>query len=516
MGLFSSEEESYGANQKEQRRCSSIPLHGALTITGGFLTHFIIGSLYTWGNMSPYVVSYMRIIAKQHYEPKHFSWALSLLFASQSISMLFAGKIMDRIGPRWTMLIGGSIMSLGIFVASYVLHSYAGFMITYSVLFGFGVGFCYGPPLGCALRWFPNNKALVSGLVVSGVGSSAIIFNQIQTAWINPQNLPKLSDAAGVLCFQDTALLHRVPRVIFFSSILYFAVIALSSLLVSLPTVEYELLQSELHKENEEKQQIGTRQFSVELGAHHEDAKTNTSTLAVPVSDATTKPQHKSSTALHHSISSATTEIQTVEDLTPRQTLRTTRFYYLCVMFFFNSMAVTFFASNWKMGPGTNIFGDKFLYVVGSFGSAAICLGRIAWGQLGDRTSLRISFAALCTVFSVAFIFWGLVSYFSGYLAGFLVCVTYACVGGNYALFPPLVTVAFGKTNFTTIIGMLFLVHTVSPPCASLLDMALRGPIGVGPLGILFGSCVGISSGIALYLGKQLDKPCPVPSTQKL
>lgn len=37
-------------------------------------------------------------------------------------------------------------------------------------------------------KWFPNHKGLVSGLVVAGFGSGAFIFDQVQTAFINPDN----------------------------------------------------------------------------------------------------------------------------------------------------------------------------------------------------------------------------------------------------------------------------------------------------------------------------------------
>lgn len=37
-------------------------------------------------------------------------------------------------------------------------------------------------------QWFPDRKGLVSGLVVGGIGGGAFIFDQIQTAYVNPLN----------------------------------------------------------------------------------------------------------------------------------------------------------------------------------------------------------------------------------------------------------------------------------------------------------------------------------------
>ena len=57
-------------------------------------------------------------------------------------------------------------------------------------MFGFGLALSYGLPLGVAMRWFPKKKGLVNGIIVGGFGLGAFIFNQVQTAYLNPLNLP--------------------------------------------------------------------------------------------------------------------------------------------------------------------------------------------------------------------------------------------------------------------------------------------------------------------------------------
>ena len=60
--------------------------------------------------------------------------------------------------------------------------------ITYGTMFGLGTALAYTPPLGVAMRWFPKSKGLVNGIIVGGFGLGAFIFNQIQTAYLNPTN----------------------------------------------------------------------------------------------------------------------------------------------------------------------------------------------------------------------------------------------------------------------------------------------------------------------------------------
>ena len=38
-------------------------------------------------------------------------------------------------------------------------------------------------------QWMPNYKGVANGIVVAGFGGGAFIFDQVQTAFVNPQNL---------------------------------------------------------------------------------------------------------------------------------------------------------------------------------------------------------------------------------------------------------------------------------------------------------------------------------------
>ncbi|GFR70717.1 oxalate:formate antiporter-like [Elysia marginata] len=67
-------------------------------------------------------------------------------------------------------------------------------VVTYGLIFGSGIGFAYATPLSCSMKWFPKRKGLVSGFVVAGFGGGAFIFNQVQTAFINPDNLAAEKD----------------------------------------------------------------------------------------------------------------------------------------------------------------------------------------------------------------------------------------------------------------------------------------------------------------------------------
>ena len=92
---------------------------------------------------------------------------------------------------------------------THLQYSVVATAITYGTLFGLGTALAYTPPLGGAMRWFPKSKGLVNGIIVGGFGLGAFIFNQIQTAYLNPVN-KELDDGKY---FNDDKILNRVPSV---------------------------------------------------------------------------------------------------------------------------------------------------------------------------------------------------------------------------------------------------------------------------------------------------------------
>ncbi|XP_012940971.2 uncharacterized protein LOC101852036 [Aplysia californica] len=162
----------------------------------------------------------------------------------QASTMFMGGILERRLGPRITCLLGGWFMSLGVVLTYFsVQHSFALTVLTYGVMFGVGIGFGYAIPLGCAMKWFPNRKGLANGVVVAGFGGGAFIFNQVQTAFINPDNLklgrgsPGETDEEGY--FHDPEMLQRVPHVFLLLGGCYAGMQLFGSLLLCHPSEEY-------------------------------------------------------------------------------------------------------------------------------------------------------------------------------------------------------------------------------------------------------------------------------------
>ena len=62
-------------------------------------------------------------------------------------------------------------------------------MFWYCICFPLGIGTVYWTPIMCGWEWFPENKAIVSGLILSGFGFGSFIFGFITTDIVNPNDL---------------------------------------------------------------------------------------------------------------------------------------------------------------------------------------------------------------------------------------------------------------------------------------------------------------------------------------
>lgn len=94
-----------------------------------------------------------------------------LVFA---LAMIFGGKMQDKVGPRYTAILGGLLVGAGFIVCSQT-SSYWGWILGFGILAGLGFGFGYSAATPPALKWFPPARTgLIAGIVVSGFGVAPV------------------------------------------------------------------------------------------------------------------------------------------------------------------------------------------------------------------------------------------------------------------------------------------------------------------------------------------------------
>ncbi len=113
------------------------------------------------------------------------SWIFSAGLAGFAFTMILAGRLQDKYGPRIIAIIGGLMLGAAYIAASFIGTSFALMLILIGILGGAGIGMGYVCPIAACVKWFPDLKGLITGLAVAGFGAGAFIFVKLAGAWGN-------------------------------------------------------------------------------------------------------------------------------------------------------------------------------------------------------------------------------------------------------------------------------------------------------------------------------------------
>ncbi len=142
--------------------------------------------------------------------------------------------IVQVIGPRLAMFGGCVVFSLGA-ALTYLTIDYGLMPVaaTYGFVSAFGQGIALIPTMTIGMKWFPERKGMAMGIVVGGFGFGAFVFNQIQTAILNPENIAVDPDSGY---FVDHRLLDRVPGLMLILGAIYLSICVVACLMITEPT----------------------------------------------------------------------------------------------------------------------------------------------------------------------------------------------------------------------------------------------------------------------------------------
>lgn len=99
--------------------------------------------------------------------------AFSTFILAETWLVPFEGGLIDWMGPRFLLMIGGVLVGAGWIAASQVT-TVTGLIIAYTIG-GIGAGAVYGGGVGNALKWFPDHRGLCVGLTAGAYGIGTAI-----------------------------------------------------------------------------------------------------------------------------------------------------------------------------------------------------------------------------------------------------------------------------------------------------------------------------------------------------
>ncbi|WP_175935616.1 OFA family MFS transporter [Corynebacterium sp. Marseille-P4321] len=104
-------------------------------------------------------------------------WIFSLAIGMLGISSALFGSWVEKVGPRASMAVSGTLWVIGFFVATLGISTGNLWLVYfgYGFIGGIGLGIGYISPVSTLMKWFPDRPGLATGLAIMGFGGGALI-----------------------------------------------------------------------------------------------------------------------------------------------------------------------------------------------------------------------------------------------------------------------------------------------------------------------------------------------------
>ena len=183
---------------------------GWTVVAGGVLIFLMLGLTYTWSIFKDPLVEMF------NWSQTEVQLAFSIMLAVFALTMIPAGMLQDKRGPKIVALAGGLLLCLGMVATSLFANSPLMLYITYGVLVGAGVGLAYNTPIACSAKWFPQRRGLVTGIVAFGFGFGSLIIAPVAQWLISRygimQSFMYLGVGLGAIIVLGALLLKNPPE----------------------------------------------------------------------------------------------------------------------------------------------------------------------------------------------------------------------------------------------------------------------------------------------------------------
>lgn len=137
-------------------------------LLAGFCINLCMGILYAWS------VFKQALVVDLGWSNSDASMPYTIAVITFAVSLLIAGVLQDRMGPRRILILGTVMVGLGMIISSFATTPFM-LIVTFGLLTGCGIGFGYACLAPSAMKWFhPSKKGMVNGLIAAGFGLAAV------------------------------------------------------------------------------------------------------------------------------------------------------------------------------------------------------------------------------------------------------------------------------------------------------------------------------------------------------
>jgi OFA family oxalate/formate antiporter-like MFS transporter len=133
--------------------------------------HISIGAAYA------YSVYTQPLVETKGWSMASVTTAFTIMMVLGGGSAALFGKFVERSGPRKSAMLAAVLFGLGQAGSGFAISmdSLTGFLLSYGLLSGLGLGIGYIAPVSTLVKWFPDKRGLATGMAVLGFGTGALI-----------------------------------------------------------------------------------------------------------------------------------------------------------------------------------------------------------------------------------------------------------------------------------------------------------------------------------------------------
>ena len=373
--------------------------------------NLILGMLYIWSIMGKALIN-------------EYSWSSTAASLPYTVSivvfalvMIFAGRVQDVKGPRLSSVFGGILLGGGLILSGFAKTPLL-MVLTYGLLGGAGIGFCYAATTPPAVKWFPlEKKGLISGIVVSGVGFAAVYISPLTNMLIAKYGI---SNSFFILGFGALII-----------------IVLLSQLLIN-PPAGYAPISY--------KTKTGPETANSDKNVAIKSSTGSMNSMEMKCAEGNSTAKHKTENEKKQN----NNEIKQYEW---NEMLRTKTFYKLWIMYAFSASAGLMIIGHLAVIANKQANWDQGFYLV-VFLAIFNTLGRIVGGILSDKWGHTTTMRVLFILQAVNMMFFG--KYLNPVTLGFGAAITGLSYGALFSVFPAAIADYYGTKNLGVNYGLLF------------------------------------------------------------
>lgn len=179
----------------------NINYKGKVVVLSATLINFMTGMMYAWSILSKTLVEQLNWTSKEASLPYT---VFTVIFP---LAMVFFGKFQDLKGPRITGIIGSIFVGMGFIISGLLLNPLA-LLFSIGTITAIGIGMITISTAPPAIKWFhPSMKGKITGIVVAGVGMSAVLYSPLATYLLSVVSLEMTFILMGSLVLMTSVYL---------------------------------------------------------------------------------------------------------------------------------------------------------------------------------------------------------------------------------------------------------------------------------------------------------------------